>query len=310
MDLNWATGTLSLTSLFYETSDDAHFLLRRPCLITDRAGRGAEVLRFVDVLASTLGMRVTLDDKSEFSGYSAPPAFFCIDMSTTLRVLRGFSYFEGKGFVDANLYEALAHRKDLIPYAHEIDIQWTHAVFATPLEGLAHAVRTFHERVAEILPAEFRESRAVDFMRRMYSAEACALRATAAERFVGVLRGALRRDVAGVWTGGEPPDRGGEHFVSLSLRGLVKHVLEAPHSPDRARQLEQLQTWAEALVRNVWERSGSFGTYPSGRLVKVFFPAADNKKEALVCRQGNEANALPVIHLRPLAVDMTVAFRE
>ena len=144
-----------------------------------QSGAGAMVISFVQSLASLLNFHVALKDHASIrSGTFAPDndnlVIGRMKLSHALAMLRGFGYYEARGFMPKMIADPIFSFYDddpsVIPeklmLAKTVLVSWTHMIATTPLINLLDAIRSFDIQVDAILGPDPKE---LEDLRRRFS---------------------------------------------------------------------------------------------------------------------------------------------
>jgi len=307
---------LYVGSLFHALSDEALGLCNVQPAAGTEAGYGAATLEVIDVIAAAKSddgkehesFELELQDSSTFrSDEDRPKVSVGWDISQTLWLLRGFSYYEARGFVCSRMWEGVKNR-NLLAAAMQADLDWTHMIFTTPINKLADAIRGFSTQVLA------RGDAVPDFTRNLYSADFCAAHAVRAQNtFVAVF---VKRFADAI-----PEDcverLGVKSYADLSVRALAQAKADDLLPWDQT----DFEYVALKLFNDVWSRPRGTGRvnasgdeyilyYPDSSMNKPFFrgegPTASYN--AVVPNPVLPKSAAPIVKLMPVRTDITVEF--
>jgi len=314
-NLQRTSQDINVDSLFYTINEDTRAL----CTVTpnakDETGYGSVVLQVLDVIAGVRGGNLTLGDAATFRDNGTQPKIN-VDGSVTLTLalLRGFGFYESRGFISSQLVEAESD-KNLYAAATEVDLEWTAMVVTTPISQLVEAIRTFYTRVA------FRGVSVPAFTRELYSMTFCAAHATRAKlKFVDPFTTKYGKVLA---MDGDCPERlGVASYVDVSMRGLAQATLDGL-VPEEVWYADNISDWASTLFQVVWVRPTTISynngqaiqliqlNYGEGALTKVFYTASDGTlMYNAVVANPQVPGGVPVVRLQPVRTDIVAEFTE
>jgi len=166
--------TLYVSTLF-EVSD--RFLATCDMQPMGAPGVGNMTLQVFDVIAVALGVRtISLGDMASYRPEGPrPPITLDNSLSETLSLLRGYGYYEARGYFDSDFADSLeGDRTGAPPIEVEltrikmIDLSWIHTLTTTPLKNLEGAIAGFPAVVNSF------GFQVPEFCQRKYTVEWCA----------------------------------------------------------------------------------------------------------------------------------------
>ena len=256
IELDYGSDSLHLNDLFYDVTLWGSKKNLKRCKMTpdvsSQRGHGAAILDIVDVIASNHEYAcVTLVDAARLPKTSEAPPPDAGSLSRTLALLRGYGYYEARGFVPtffAN-HVKLGDMQEMRAVM-ETNLMWTHVVTTTPLATLSDAIRNFHTNVIATnsggMPA---------VLRTWYSRGQCEYKGETAATFVARFMGKFRRDAK------MPRTR----LQASSMRTLAKVFAEEQYRYVRAYVSKELQTF----MKDVWTIQPTQEIFTN--LTKVYF---------------------------------------
>ncbi len=345
---------LMLSSLFHDLEQRQRKACSREMLprtvwddvdaLTTTTGQGAIVLQLLDAIATGVRThRILLQDASAFTenSFDLPDLVVKASMTKSLALLRGYGYYEGKGFLPKEMVDqvlgpnyhkpTLADAKRLEIHANA-DLYWTWLVMTTPIEDLPETIGRFSYHLKEQWPtwagvdADDKEFGMCAWMRdKLYSDEACALNANTALYFrKWFIRWCTKKD----WP--RHPEHGHwmKDYYKLSIRDARKAALKLrtqivddyqPYMDDMLPEFElemgALESFMDDFTRNVWVRafemksSGEVGLYPGKLLLKINFMGPETGEAGSSLRIVKRASGEPEFALQPNRTDFTVERR-
>lgn len=287
-------GYLDVASLFYNVREDTH----TECQISPQdSGMGAAVLQVFDGIACQMQHKLKLIDAASFNPNTASPNqlplaqldFYDTELSKELSLVRGYGYYEGKGFCPLILAKNVTTNQRAMMAARELDLEWTHMIVTTPLGELASQIRSFHRIAAE-------KPHIVSFTTRLYSESRCANAAEHAEQMCTWLD---QKD----WT-----QNGGESYKRTSLREIALGT-EDSSSSTHGWSMESKETVLVRWMEELWERTieldGEYVAYPGDKLVKSYWLDTNGAHCSLICKPNSDTpGGLPLLALEPVRQDM------
>jgi hypothetical protein len=311
--LESANQDISVDALFYKIDEDTRALCTVKPNARDETGYGSVVLQVLDVIAGARGGNLTLGDAASFRDNGTRPKVNVQDEVTpTLQLLRGFGFYESRGFISRKLFNAESD-KSLYAAATEVDLEWTHMVVTTPINQLVEAIRIFYTRV------DFRGKSVPAFTRELYSRAFCAAHATRAkldfvDPFTTTYDPVIR-------TGGNCPERlGVASYSDVSMRVLAQATANGLVPEDTVWDAEDMSYWASILFRSVWQRPQTV-RYKDGKAIPLYYPDTSLTKVLYTASDGTlmynavQANpqvpgGVPVVRLQPVRTDLVADFNE
>lgn len=339
-----------IVSLFYDvpagdyTRSCRHEMLRSEDWDDPNAhlGQGAVILELADSLAPLLDTyMVHLTDAARFAPDSerGNPDIFSSDLYMTyaLAMLRGYGYYEGRGFYSDYLIKAalsnngfsrpeLSNPQRIIDHAHA-DFLWTETTMSTPTKDLYEAIVNFPKTLAEQWsnwsPYSFEEGLSEQFKRHLYSSEACKKHADRAQLYVDEMLSWCKGDKIG----DSDVDRDRlfgkwmDEFDELSIRDIRKNTMEKLARMENARAFmyrydsvpeehERIKELIEVFMQQVWHRriyensTWNFLEYPGDLLEKIIFKGPGGRHRSLKIVVDDTTKS-PKVVLRNTRVDFT-----
>lgn len=300
-----------LDSLFYDIDDETLM----SCDIFPAAlgskwsqkGYGDAVMQVFDVIANARGKPVTLIDAAVFKDGQAPLVNVSDAMTTTLVLLRGFGYYESRGFVSSAL--AKSPEKETYADATCVDLHWSHMITTTPVNKLPGAIQGFHKEVLRLVPS------LPAFSRELYSEAFCQRHAARAEtRFMKK----WNAHMAPLLKAGDEKHRGldGVSYSALSMRELAQATI-AKRVPEDVFDASLLNVFVSLLMKEVWDRPLTLNedgnpdsSYPGESLVKVLHESSSSDTPAFNAIIPNQRfpGGVPIVRSQPISTDVTVVF--
>lgn len=214
-----------------------------------------------------------------------PMLMFTPSMDFALLVLRGYTYYEARGFfwslIDAEAVQAAATTEDARAVqqgtmaAVTAELAWVHEIVNVPLSELCNAVRSFHNTSGMKKLAESFEVVPPQTLER-YSADRCATKAKDAVEYVEDLIGELGKHCEGRCDG------------AISMREIAKKCTAL----SVARAMGMLLT---ALLEHT-----PVVHDPRHFLLKRLFKEADGSTTHLCIVPAANGRSLPTVTLAPL----------
>lgn len=138
---------------------------------TDAPGVGSLTLQVFDLVAMAMGIKsLTLSDVAMYRAEGpSPPITLDSSLSLTLTVLRGYGYYEARGYFsdDFVVYDSTIPFEIELANIKTIDLRWSHTIVTTPIGSLVAAVAAFPD-VMNSLDFEVPE-----YCRKKYTREWC-----------------------------------------------------------------------------------------------------------------------------------------
>jgi len=258
------------------------------CLVEPTKGRGDAVLTVFGVIADSMGLGgMSVEDGAMFTHNS--PFVKAGNMTKTLALLRGFGYYEARGFISIHLINGVD--KYELPKAKRMDLTWTHALTTTPIKDLYTTILNFHSVVAqEPIP---------EFTQRLYSPQNCKECAERAKDVIDEMNLIFRRCF------------GDNSYQELSMRELANKINIQFETGDEAPD-PCYNTLFYKFMHQVWQlriprEYGDFYAYPGQDLTKAFWKSGD-ESSFMACVKNPVAGEKPILEWRLLRTDITVTF--
>ena len=138
IELDFESGEMYINDLFLDNAKGCEMRPER----SKFQGAGDVVLRLCAQMVSSLKLNMWLFDLANFQDDADYPAFHPSNKLTrTLRIQRGFGYYEKRGFFAKALYEHVNAENDLntlvsLALYQTFQLSWTHMLATTPLKDL------------------------------------------------------------------------------------------------------------------------------------------------------------------------------
>lgn len=344
---------LMLSSLFHDLEQRQRKACSREMLprtvwddvdaLTTTTGQGAIVLQLLDAMATGVGThRIVLQDASAFTenSHDLPDLVVKASLTKSLALLRGYGYYEGKGFLSQELVDqvlgpnyqkpTLADAKRLANHGNA-DLYWTWLVMTTPIDNLSEAIGRFSHTVKVQWPtwagvdADDKEFGMCAWMRdKLYSDEACTLHSKSAFYFKRqFFKWCSKKD------GPRDPEHGHwmKDYYKLSIRDVRKAALKLrsqieddyqPYMdamlPEFELEMGALESFMEDFTRDVWDRAymgrlDSVVLYPSKVLAKINFMGPETGEAGSSLAIVKTASGEPRFALQPNRTDFLVERR-
>lgn len=114
---------------------------------TDAPGVGSLTLQVFDLVAMAMGIKsLTLSDMAMYRAEGPrPPITLDSSLSSTLTLLRGYGYYEARGYFsdDFVVYGSTIPFEIELANIETIDLRWSHMIATTPIGSLVAAVAAF-----------------------------------------------------------------------------------------------------------------------------------------------------------------------
>jgi len=302
---------LSINSLFHRIDSQNPALCNIEPNIEDTAGYGSAVLQVMDVMAGSLGGNISLSDAAYFRANDTqiPKVNVSEGITRTLALLRGFGFYEARGLIPIELFEA-ERDTSLYAAAEEVDLEWTHMVVTTPINELQEAICNFYKKVDE------RGNTVPAFTRELYSQDSCKGYADNALPFLDDFKVVLNEAQeirAPVELGiGSYADASSRALAQATASGIIhKTTLDS----------QDLSLWMQRLFDLVWRRKRktinmdgtevvSYYGDAGASLVKVLHKSSNGSLfyNAVIPNPYVIGN-VPVVRMQPVRTDLEVVYR-
>lgn len=308
---------IDINSLFYTGNKDQDLVdkLLASCNMTpdynSQSGAGAMVISFLQALASNLKFSITLKDAAAIrSGTFAPDNDNLVikqmsKLSYALAMLRGFGYYEARGFLPdmiANpIFNSYDDNPSVIPeklmLAKKVLVSWTHMIATTPLINLLDAIKYFDRQVDAILGPDTRE---LQDLRRRFST----MRLTEHHKallgefssFNTLVNYILGQEQLGVAT--NQSEFGVTSFTELSIRRLLQLTgVEKSIFNSRANIVaNEVIRKVDNLLKNAWRAVRSYSIFSDNMRCDVFpSPEDPNRMVYIGVQNPMIANETPSV---------------
>lgn len=269
-------------------------------------GAGSAVLQIVDVIACNAGYtKISLYDLSEFQDARGRdvPDVASDNMTETLALLRGYGFYEARGYVPTVLAESvLKEDPSKLQKGMEADLAWTHMIATTPTNKLTDAIRDFHETL--IGPSVYPE-----FTVDLYSKENC-------ERYARRAKEAYVDNLLGMLANFERETGCLQLVKETSMRELAK-AMTSGEINCKVLDIAELSSWVKIFMGKVWQRPLTWeddtrvrpNSYPGKRLTKLYYRQDERAAAIYTVRSNSLPTQPPVVSKQPTRTDMTVAFK-
>ena len=346
---------LMLSSLFHDLVAEERAACSREMLpptvwddddaLTTTTGQGAIVLQLLDAMATGVKThRIELQDASAFThnSYDLPPLVVKASLTKSLVLLRGYGYYEGRGFLPVYMTDFVLgpnyHKPGTVDAERlannaGADLYWTRLVMTTPIDELPETI----ERFPELLKEAWHSWAGVDinddefgmcaWMRdKLYSAEACKKKyAISASIFKKEFCAWCKND-------NEKESRDPEHghwmkdYHKLSIRDVRKAALKLKRQleddyqpymdailPEFYAEMQTLESFMDDFTQDVWvrtfQRRGTVGRYPGKVLVKINFMGTGTGDAGSSLGIVKNSSGEPTFKLQANRADFTVERR-
>jgi len=297
-----------IDSLFHALDDETRNSCNiKPNIVEEASsGIGGVVLQILDVILAVRGGSQSLADASEFRFDSVKPSVSAGSLTQTLSLLRGFGYYEARGFIPEPLVQ-MESDKTLYAAATMVDLEWTHMVCTTPVNKLVHAIACFYERVEEMNKV----NKVPKFTRNLYSRLFCEQRAQhASTTFIAEFQRAANVRAA-------CPERLGVlSYSELSMRSLANATMSGIIAKE-VWDNDDFSDLLKLLFKEVWLRPLPI---TQGRPVQIYYGDTTLTKVLFTDSNGNASynsvvasptpGNVPVVRLQSVRTDITVEFNE
>ena len=315
--------------------------------LTTTTGQGAIVLQLLGAMATGIKThRIELQDASAFTenSYDPPDMIVKASLTKSLALLRGYGYYEGKGFLPIDMVDHVLgpnYQKPTLVDAERLanhanaDLYWTKLVMTTPIDDLPETIERFPDLLKKMWPTwagvEFLgdEFGMCAWMRdKLYSRDACKTHAASASVFKKEF--ITWCDTKDCCTLPRDPEHGYwmKDYYKLSIRDVRKAALKLRRQieddyqpymnamlPEFELEMGALESFMDDFTKDVWVRAferdsaGRVGLYPGKVLVKINFMGTGAGEAGSGLEIVKDSSGEPGFALKPNRTDFTVERR-